>query len=179
MRRVVTGSQALGRTYLSPQRPTRAQAPSSQIGAEPSRAPPSRCSSSASPLADAALGASRMSTCAAPLGLATSASGCTEPTIALSCSPSPGARSFRRRKGRPSEPPDHRIQGGHEACRIPTVPNLLWRNGCQAPNAECPRRGGSSCRSRGGGLAWCATRGQTLMRGCTGWLPSPQDRVSS
>ena len=32
---------------------------------------------------------------------------------------------------------------------------------------------------RGGRSGWCATRGQTLIRGCTGWLPSPQDRFSS
>ena len=44
---------------------------------------------------------------------------------------------------------------------------LLWRDVCQAGNAGCPRRGRASCRSGGGGLAWCATRGQTLIRGST------------
>jgi hypothetical protein len=29
------------------------------------------------------------------------------------------------------------------------------------------------------GPDWCATRGQTLIRGCMGWLPCPQDRFSS
>ena len=56
---------------------------------------------------------------------------------------------------------------------------LLWRRGCQGLSTRCPRGGGHRVGWRGGRSGWCATRGQTLIRGCTGWLPPPQDRFSS
>ena len=60
---------------------------------------------------------------------------------------------------------------------------LLWRGRLSRVKRRMPATGRASCRSgRAASLAgnsWCATRGQTLIRGCAGWLPPPQDRFSS
>ena len=46
--------------------------------------------------------------------------------------------------------------------------NLLWTAVCQAGQRRMPAGGAGICVGRGGGgSGWCATRGQTLMRGCT------------
>jgi len=64
----------------------------------------------------------------------------------------------------------------HWTIAVDDIADLIWTLICQVASTECPRWWRASVSvEEAAGPAWCATRGQTDMRG-SGW---PQDRFSS
>ena len=138
-------------------------------GADESRIPHRRCSTSAAPRHPHRRGrAARQRHRRRRVNLAA--------RVQATAGPDQGVRHPHRR--RPRRRVGHRVPRPRRART-----KLLWRDVCQGLNAGCPRLWRASCRSRGAaGLAvncWCATRGQTLIRGSTAAGPGFVGRASA